>query len=310
MAAQSTSRDETAPDAASDAAPSTAPDAPSDQPEGARFERWIGFLGNVIAPATLIGALLFYFGYVSSRAQYDYFGVDVDVIGLGTQDYVMRSPQPLLVPLLVFALLGAGLVAVHAAVMRRSDRPGFGRRMRRVAVTGLIVLAVGVVLLLLYPLAGGWPYYPLVTPLVIAVGGGSAAYALAAVRPRPRLALIVLLWLAVAAALFWATATIAQWSGRGIAQAQARDLGRLPSVIIDTQQRLFLPTEAGVDELELPDSAEEKFRYRYWGLRLLIVGDDRMFLVPDEWGNRDTTLVVPLDGSSRVQFQFRNDAPR
>ncbi|KQX05187.1 MULTISPECIES: hypothetical protein [unclassified Leifsonia] len=287
----------------------SAPTTPPEQPEGARFERWIGFLGNVIAPATLIGALLFYFGYVSSRAQYDYFGVDVDVIGLGTQDYVMRSPQPLLVPLLAFVLVGAALVALHAAVLRRKEDPGFGRRMRRVAVTGLALLAAGVVLLVLYPLLGDWPYYPLVTPLVIAAGGGGSAYALALLRPRPRLALIVLLWLAVAAALFWATATIAQWSGRGIAQAQVRQLGDLPSVIIDTQQRLFLPAEAGVDELELPDSAEEKFRYRYWGLRLLIVGDDRMFLVPDVWTNRDTTLVVPLDGSSRVQFQFRNDAP-
>ena len=50
---------------------------------------------------TLVSALLFYFGYVSARSQYEYFGIDVDTIGLSTQDYVMRSPQPLLVPLLV-----------------------------------------------------------------------------------------------------------------------------------------------------------------------------------------------------------------
>jgi hypothetical protein len=45
-----------------------------------------------------VKALPFYFGYVSARAQYAYFGVDVDVLGLGTRDYVMRSPQGLLVP--------------------------------------------------------------------------------------------------------------------------------------------------------------------------------------------------------------------
>lgn len=46
---------------------------------------------TVIAPATMLSASLFYFGYVSSRAQHEYFGLDVDTIGLSTQDYVMRS---------------------------------------------------------------------------------------------------------------------------------------------------------------------------------------------------------------------------
>jgi hypothetical protein len=37
-----------------------------------------------------VTALLFYFGYVSTRAKYEYFGVDVDVVGLGTRDFLMR----------------------------------------------------------------------------------------------------------------------------------------------------------------------------------------------------------------------------
>ena len=82
--------------------------------------RWLSLGGSIIAPATLITALLFYFGYVSSRAQYDYFGVDVDTVGLSTQDYVMRSPQPLLVPLLVLTLLAGGFLAAHLAARRRA----------------------------------------------------------------------------------------------------------------------------------------------------------------------------------------------
>jgi hypothetical protein len=34
-----------------------------------------------------------------------------------------------------------------------------------------------------------------------------------------------------------------------------------------------------------------------------------MFLVPDKWSASDSTLVVRLDGSVRVQFQFQNEAP-
>ncbi|WP_345764355.1 hypothetical protein [Diaminobutyricibacter sp. McL0608] len=283
-----------------------------------QVERWVNVLGSVIAPATLLGALLFYFGYVSSRAQYDYFGIDVDVIGLTTQNYVARSPQPLLVPLLVLALLGAALVGLHAIIRRRSRRPGFAGAIRRAVLVGLIILGAGIILLFAYPLLSGWPYYPLVTPFVLALGGAVTAYGLGTLRflarrdgtgTSPRLGVVVLLWAATAACVFWATATIAQWSGLGLAQQQARHLDTLPSVIVDTQDRLFLPAESHVAEIALPASDSQKFRYRYTGLRLLIVGGDHMFLVPNTWNPHDTTLVLPVDSSTRLQFQFRNLAP-
>lgn len=284
-----------------------------------RFERWLSLGGSIIAPATLLSALLFYFGYVSSRAQYDYFGVDVDTIGLSTQDYVMRSPGPLLVPLLVLTLLGAALLALHARARRRAAAdPAFEFVARRMIVLGGAGLGAGVILLFAYGALGRWPYYPLVTPLVLAVGGALAAYGLATRRRmhRPATAtlagpgVVALLWLAVAASLFWATATVAQWSGRGLAHEQARDLRRLPSAIVDSRQRLFLPASAGVIERDLTGTAEgQPFRYRYVGLRLLIQGGDRMFLVPSSWQPTNTTLVLPLDGEVRVQFQFRNDPP-
>ena len=83
---------------------------------------------------TLISALLFYFGYVSRDSQYAYFGIDVDTIGLSTQDYVMRSPQPLLVPLLGITLLAVGGLLLHKAIhagparRRTTIRPGRCRR--------------------------------------------------------------------------------------------------------------------------------------------------------------------------------------
>jgi len=266
--------------------------------------------------------MLFYFGYVSSRAQYDYFGIDVDTVSLSTQDYVMRSPQPLLVPLLVLALLGAALLALHTQVRRRASHPKFRGAVRRAIAVGLVLLGVGLLLLFVYPVLSGWAYYPLVTPLVLALGGALTAYGLGTIRfldapaergqsgpASPRLGVIVLIWSAVASCLFWATATIAQWSGLGLAQQQARQLDELPSVIVDTKERLFLPSEMRVSESRLPAEEGQTFRYRYWGLRLLVFGDNLMFLVPNTWDSRDNTLVLPLDDSTRVQFQFRNLAP-
>jgi hypothetical protein len=34
-----------------------------------------------------------------------------------------------------------------------------------------------------------------------------------------------------------------------------------------------------------------------------------MFLVPDRWSASNSTLIVPLDGNVRVQFQFQFDPP-
>lgn len=295
---------------------------------GGRLERWLSIGGSIIAPATAITTLLFYFGYVSARAQYDYFGVDVDLVGLTTQDYVMRSPQPLLVPLLVITLACALLLGAHTLVRRRvTQRDRLVGLARRTVVAGLALLMAGVLLLFLYPLLQDWAEYPLITPLVLVAGGSLTGWGLmqlrrldaeadtAPGRPQRRAVdalevAIVLVWVAVAAGVFWATATIAEWQGRGLGKEQARELRELPSVILDTKERLFLPAGLGVAETRLePVEEGQAFRYRYWNLRLLIEGQDAMFLVPNAWDAANSTLLVPVDDNVRVRFQFRNDPP-
>jgi hypothetical protein len=311
-----------------------------DESSRGQIEQWMSIATNIVAPTTLLGALLFYFGYVSSRAQYAYFGVDVDTIGLSTQDYIMRSPQPLLVPLLVLPLTGACLFLIDTAVRRRilsaheADNLKGANSLRRIArslaVCGLIVLFVGVALLFIYPYIGDWPLYGLVIPLMLASGAGLVAYASRLQRqiqdatrhasdtrdqlPRADLlvsipwAAKVLIYALIAASIFWAAATIAQWSGRGLAQSEALHLDRLPSVILDTKEQLFL-RDPGIEVTTLLPSEGQTFHYRYRHLRLLIQGHNEMFLIPDVWSASDSTLIVPLDGSVRVQFQFQNDPP-
>lgn len=298
----------------------------ADESKSSQFERYLSLGASVVAPITIISALLFYFGYVSSRAQYKYFGVDVDTIGLSTQDYVMRSPQPLLVPLLVLVVIAVALVAVHlwvTAWLGRA-RPERARIVtHRALYIGLVILAAGITLIILYPVLADWPYYNLVTPIIVAVGAGVVAYSwrlVSRLPPEPdalpspagspalRRMGLVLLCVLVAATLFWSTATIAQWSGRGLARQDARHLDDLPRVILDTKERLYI-TDPFIKETALPASEGQTFRYRYRNLRLLIQGKDRMFLVPDAWSASDSTLVVPLDDSVRVRFQFQNDPP-
>jgi hypothetical protein len=291
--------------------------------QGGGVLRWIASWAGVIAPVSLLSAVLFYFGYVSARSQYEYFGIDVDTVGLGSQDYVMRSPQPLLVPLIVLTLSGAGLLVMHAAIRERVIGAAADRRttlaIRVCRLIGQVLLCAGVLLLLGYPLVDQWPYYALVTPLLLAAGGGLVAYTgyLHRLQARTdttapvalaRRAAVVLIYVLIAASVFWATATVAQWSGRGLAQNQARNLDDLPRVILDTTERLHL-RDPVVQETVLEAGEGQTFRYRYRRLRLLIVGRDRIFLVPEVWSASNSTLVVPLDCSVRVQFQFQNQPP-
>lgn len=305
-----------------------------DASASARFERLASSAASVVAPLSLLTALLFYFGYASSRAQYEYFGVDVDTIGLSTQDFVIRSPQPLLTPLLVLLLLGVAVAVLHETVRRpiaaaiegvedldpevaaraRERLARLRRSARVVVLVGLSVLVVGVLLLFAYAVLAQWPPYPLVTPLVLALGAGLAGYGwrlprLAGPPGRSRRAAVLSMWLVLATSVFWATATVAEWSGRGSAHDAARRLDLLPSVILDTKERLYL-TAPAIVETVLPESPGQTFRYRYRHLRLLIHGRDRLFLVPDTWSASNSTLVVPMnDGSARLQFQFRNEPP-
>ncbi|TCO45101.1 hypothetical protein EV646_109276 [Kribbella antiqua] len=275
--------------------------------ERSQAERWVNFAAGIVTPVTLISALLFYFGYVSARSQYEYFGIDVDTIGLSTQDYVMRSPQPLLVPLLVITLLAVGGLLLHNAI--HPSETG----VRRARIVAGVVLLLGVLGLLLYPFLGEMPYYALVVPGVIGLAAAALAY-IAYQRRKldpeggsPRV-LIVLLALVTVTCAFWATATTAQYSGRGLAKSDARHLDRFPVVILDTKEKLALRSP-GLEETALRPGAGQTFNYRYRGLRLLVVGENRLFLVPQNWTASNTTLVIPLDSSIRVQFQFENDPP-
>ena len=208
----------------------------------AQVERWTT-VANIVAPTTLLGALLFYFGYVSSQAEYAYFGLDVDTIGLSTQEYIMRSPQPLLVPLLTLPLAGAGFLLADVAVRRRiapastdmADQAKAAKVFKRVSrgstAAGLAALSAGIVLLFIYSYIRDWPFYGLVTPVALASGAGLAAYsshlrrtlkitvrhtraADTELSPIDRLsslprAATVLIDALIMASIFWATATIA-----------------------------------------------------------------------------------------------------
>lgn len=295
--------------------------------EGRSVEQWLSLAGGIVAPLGAVSALLFYFGYASTRAKYAYFGIDVDTVGLDTRDFLMRSPQPLLVPLVALAVVALFIVWLHQTIRRSIEtRPGEhpDRSQRRaqlvrmggaaVRASGALLLAIGMTLVVAFAGFGGWSAYDMVTPLCLMFGVLLVLYGrhLRTISTSPRTTSASLrryVWILCAAVLagcaFWASSTLAEWSGRGQAVGLTDRFGDLPKVILDTQERLYVQNPV-INETVLPSQGGQTFRYRYRNLRLLVEGGDRLFLVPEKWSSSGTTLVVPLDSHVRVQFQFQN----
>jgi len=292
--------------------------------------RWLSILTDFVVPAGVLTALLFYYGYASTRAEYRYFGVDIDTVGLETADILVRSPHSLVVPIVVAALIAAVGILFHLGVRRYLAGTGSesqrAKRRRNVRRTSTVVTAIGggfvlggAALLVAYPWLVEWAVYNLVTPLTLIAGILLFAYGLqlrrmAAAIPRPeqldvdapaRTWLRALSVVAVTGCAFWVTSTVAQLSGTGQGVLRAQNFEKLPSVILDTIEPLQwhdpVITESGIQPV-----LEQTYRFRYRNIRLLIEGSDRLFLVPDRWSPSGTTYIVPLDEKVRVQFKFHN----
>ncbi|WP_396656357.1 hypothetical protein [Microbacterium sp.] len=298
-----------------------APPAEPAPPPGLGYEKWIGFLSNFIAPATLITALLFYFGYVSSREFFLYFGVDVDVLDFSNQQFVMRSPGAVFVPVMVILLIAAAAIVGHRLLRARLRTATPRWRRRTIALfawSGIVLMLAGLVLAFSYAALSSWPYYGFATAMTLGSGAGLAAYAAQTARTLSGAtqgrALVVLLVAVMVAGAFWATAAVAQWWGRGQARTLAADLSVLPAVVLDAKDRVSPGTsEITAIRLDQDFNADGtpvagQFRYRYQGLRLLVRGGDYLFLVPDAWSADASTLVIPIDPANyRVRYRFLPD---
>jgi hypothetical protein len=287
---------------------------------GAQLKSWgdrLRGVAEVVAPLTLLTALLSYFGYVTSYTQFAYFGIDLTTLGMSTQDLVLRSVAALYVPMLV--LLGAGLGAylLHGALR---DLVAAGARRTLLIWAGLLTAVAGV------PLLARAIYGIVVpdvaehevtatTPLCLGLGALWCAYgghlALAARRagrvPSPAArrggrAVVVAACGVVVLSLFWTTNSFAGAYGRGQGAADSARLTQRPEVVLDTKERLYL-RYPGVEETALPVAEAQEFRFRYRGMRLLIEANGKLFLVPEQWREGGAVLVVPHDDSTRAQFQ-------
>ncbi len=282
-------------------------------------------VGSVVAPTTLIAALLYWFGEARVRTQSLDFGVDHSVFGFSNQDYVRRSVSSLYLPITFVLLIGLVWLAAHWALSRWATPSPAGpaaatRRnwlrliVATLAVAGLVCLTVGVVTA--YQRS---PRYEVWPPIwlgfgVILTGYGAYVWTrfLARSRPRPTRGpdagwvgslCVVMVGLLVVLALFWTVSDYAQVVGRGdVDQLTADGLRRRPNVVVYSERRLHIE-DAGVQETELPDDGAAGYRFRYDGLKLLLFSNGKYFLLPRTWKLDEGHLIVLSDDNSiRLEF--------
>jgi hypothetical protein len=264
--------------------------SPAEEPASRAFT----LVTTVVAPLSMIVALLTYFGWTRTGAIYGYFGVDQSIFGLSVQDYLIRSGQAVFQPLaaaVVFAVLAMLVDQVAALVVA-----GHVRVVRWVLVgSGFVLGAVG----LNGAVQGPDPFG--IDPLVSAVSlcAGTTLLAVAVKNCPPpglsRLTAAVLVLVGLLTSVFWATAVYASRTGTQVAQQVDRNPEGRTAVTVLSEKALDLGAALVQTRVE---PAEGEFRYRYQGARLLAYANQRWVLITGRAPSGRLQLLILPDGDS------------
>jgi len=269
-------------------------------------------LAHLFGPTTILTALLYYYGYVSLKAYYSYFGISLSVLDLSPRDYLVRTPDTLFRPIASLMIILVVLFVVHHLLNQGLIRAG-PQRARRVAfgiaATGGVLAAIGVVGLYKSPQG-------LVSPLSLVAAAllleyslwvlarygaptqqmGGLLYAAVDLRRGLVIALVVI-------GSFWAVNEIAQRRGTANADATERSLPLQSQAVVYSAKDLQFPgPDVGEKALEDENSA---FAFRYNGLRPLLYANDRWFLLPVGWRHDNgATVIVLADNPSNIRVDL------
>ena len=98
---------------------STAPEDQGRLDAGEALPRLVRIAGEVIAPATLLTALLFQFGRLHAAGYYRHFGVNFTVLDLTVQDHLVSGADGLFVPLAGACVLVLLLLSLNRVLLVR-----------------------------------------------------------------------------------------------------------------------------------------------------------------------------------------------
>lgn len=280
------------------------------EPGGSGAARGLKILGSVLGPTTFLTALLFYFGNQHAFWYFDYFGVNATIMGLTTQDYLVRSVDPLFTPLTIAAALCLGGLWTYRALRDRLSDRAWRRLVRTLAPT---TAAIGAALLGVaafgfvdpVPLRRylGLPGVALAAGVLLLVAASRLRRTAGSSTKRDPLAIAATEWTAVfvlvAIGLFWAVTDYAKAVGTGRGEQQQAQLRNLPDVTVYSANDLNL-TGPTVGKTVCANTA---YNYRYDGLKLVLQSGGQYFFLPVDWTPAGgTAFVIPRTDALRLEF--------
>ena len=287
------------------------------EPSGSGIPQLAKILGGIVAPSTLVTALLYYFGWLFAYWFFRYFGVDSTVLGLTPVDYVMRSVDVLFIPMTVTA--GIALLAFWGNAVLRA-RLIAGSRPAALRVLGPAFAGCGLFLAIVgFASIFGETFldrYVAAAPLSLAIGVGIAEYSIrvrrlmmTGGRAMPEWAVIsewAVVFALVGLSLFGAATSYARVVGNAKASHFAANLAWDPSVLVYSERSLSLHAP-GVREVRCRD-ADAAYRYRYDGLTLMLESSDQYLFVPYSW-RPDTGAAILIPRSDSLRLEFYQGSP-
>lgn len=319
--------------------------APSDQKKlptatfSVGLPQVVKLFGTVIAPTTLLTALLFWFGWQRGFWFYDYFGVDTSLLGLTTADYLVLSVDGLFVPLVVLACLV--LLAIWGRpLVRRQSAIGpsvlliCGSILALLGLIAMFVEAVRDVIELAAPLslAAGVLLLsyanhlrrtpsetdtkadtkadakPLSPPVATSgrqadakpVRMAGSKVGAEELSPR-RMAEWAAVFSLVGICLFWATNDYSSAVGRTRAEQFVGELPTVPNAVVYSTGELNVGGR-GVTETACTGS-KALYAFRYDGLKLVLQSNDQYLLLPAAWTPADgIAVLLPRNDNVRLEL--------
>lgn len=274
-------------------------------------------LGAIVGPTTFLTALLYFFGWNHAHWFFLCFGVDSSIFGFSTADYLVRSQDALFGP--IFGL--ACIVLLCVWLERALRRLLFPRlRPRQLLVVARTSTAIGALLSVPVLLVAAKvrpqplsPWFPLLlaigTVLVLygtRLGRANAEESAHLTRPQ-RLVESAAALLIIGSSIFWSAANLSAQVGTQRALAVANTLEQRPSVSLFSEGSLGL-SERGVT-VSRCQSEDPTYKYRYEGLRLITQSGDQYFLLPTEWRQDRTAIIVPKNDTIRLEYRPAGVSP-
>lgn len=279
-------------------------------------------LSIVVAQASFVVAIMYFLGAVYLVAFYGYFRLDAFSLGFGFAEIAMQSLNVATAPVAFVCVLALlvirQLAAAHAVRVAQPDTDEGDRRpvvgtlegaLRILTRVHLLVVASGLALLLMWSSLGSFKWTaPLLLGVGILLGQSTWRRRFDAQRDTARGAATVAFRTWSQGVPVFAAGLLAMWAlslatgelGKQEARQSAANLVRRPAVVLLSTDRLSL-AGPGLEVTDL--GAENRFRYRYTGLRRLIERNSRYYLVPLGWTHQTgPTYVIKDGGHLRIEI--------